>query len=81
MHAAGKASTSPVYLNLSHTGDCCFVSDAVAYITDEQSCLQDAEICMQQALSIDSSNSGAVAGLAECQDRLRICRQFNAQLS
>ena len=61
--------------------DCCFVSDAVAYIIDEQSCLQDAEICMQQALSIDSTNSGAVAGLAECQDRLRICRQFNAQLS
>ncbi|KAL0047178.1 hypothetical protein WJX82_008722 [Trebouxia sp. C0006] len=43
--------------------------------------LEDAEICMQQALSIDSTNSGAVVGLAECQDRLRICRQFNAQLS
>ncbi|KAA6417549.1 MAG: hypothetical protein FRX49_12482, partial [Trebouxia sp. A1-2] len=42
--------------------------------------LEDAEICMQQALSIDSSNPGAGAGLAECQDRLRILRQFNAQL-
>ncbi|DBB01005.1 hypothetical protein WJX77_011002 [Trebouxia sp. C0004] len=43
--------------------------------------LEDAEICMQQALSIDSTNSGAVAGLTECQDKLRICMQFNAQLS
>lgn len=56
------------------------MSDAVVEVANAQYCLQDAEICMQQALSIDSSNPGAGAGLAECQDRLRILRQFNAQL-
>lgn len=43
--------------------------------------LEDAEICMQQALGIDSANQAAAAGLAECQDRLRICQEFNAQQS
>ena len=50
-------------------------------VTCEVDGLQDAEICMQQALGIDSANQAAAAGLAECQDRLRICQEFNAQQS
>ena len=37
--------------------------------------VQDAEVCMQQALDVDSSNRTAEAGLEECQSKIALCRQ------
>ena len=41
--------------------------------------LQDSEACMEQALGFDAENEAAKAGLAECQDRLRVCREYATQ--
>lgn len=40
--------------------------------------MQDAAECMQQALNLDGSSRAAAAGLAECQDKLNLCLQYNA---
>ena len=41
--------------------------------------MQDAAECMQQAVDLDSRNQAAIAGLAECQDKLNLCRQYSQQ--
>ena len=40
-------------------------------------CLQDAQDAFQQALEVDPTNRAASVGQAECNDRMRICQEYN----